>query len=200
MLLFSLGHCKAAYITDFVLNGLAVCCLLIFLVIRAPYPHPLWMLILFVLGLFAFTGVEYFLHRFILHGVEPFKCWHATHHAHPSSMTGTPIILSVSLIIFLMFIPVLIFTNWLFAGTLALGLNAGYLFYAIIHHAIHHWQCKYDWLKRRKIWHARHYHTDVAPIFFGITTSFWDAIFRSDDLHRCIYKQAPNRDENSDRN
>ena len=179
MAFFSLEHSKAAYLTDFVLYGVAVTLLLIFLSLLTPYAR-LWEVVVFVLaGLFASTGIEYFLHRFILHGLQPFKRWHELHHARPSALIGTPTILSTTLIIFLVFTPAFLLGDLLRASALTLGLTSGYLVYTITHHAAHHWSARHSWLKQRKIWHARHHHAAGNSVCFGVSTSFWDVVFRS---------------------
>jgi hypothetical protein len=51
-----------------------------------------------LLGLVAWTLLEYALHRFVLHGLQPFRTWHAEHHRRPRALIGTPTILSATLI------------------------------------------------------------------------------------------------------
>lgn len=179
MAFFSLEHSKAAYLTDFVLYGVAVTCLLIFLSLLTPYARLPEVAVFVLAGLFASTGIEYFLHRFILHGLQPFKRWHEVHHARPAALIGTPTILSTTLIIFLVFTPAFLLGDLLRASALTLGLTGGYLFYTITHHAAHHWPARHSWLRKRKIWHARHHHADGNSVCFGVSTSFWDVVFRS---------------------
>jgi len=124
------------------------------------------------------------LHRSILHGIQPFRRWHQRHHARPTARIGTPTILSISLIVFFVFVPAIVLGDVLQASALTLGLAAGYLFYTVVHHAMHHWQADSSWLKRRKIQHARHHHANAHPVFFGVTTGFWDSLFRTDAVDR----------------
>jgi sterol desaturase/sphingolipid hydroxylase (fatty acid hydroxylase superfamily) len=179
MAFFSLEHSKAAYLTDFILYGIAVTCLLIFLTLSTPLRKLAEVVIFVLAGLFTSTFIEYFLHRFILHGLQPFKRWHALHHARPSALIGTPTILSLTLIVILVFTPAILLGNLLRACALTLGLTGGYLFYTITHHATHHWKANHSWLKERKIWHARHHHVDAHPVCFGVSTGFWDEVFCS---------------------
>lgn len=190
MAFFSLEHSKAAYLTDFILYGIAVSCLTIFLGWSAPFLHPWPMLALLGIGLIAASLIEYLLHRFILHGLQPFRRWHQTHHARPTALIGTPTILSISLIVFFVFFPALLLGDVLQASALTLGLTTGYLFYTITHHATHHWQANSSWLKQRKIRHALHHHLDADPVFFGVTTSFWDNVFRSNVNDRMKVNQS----------
>jgi sterol desaturase/sphingolipid hydroxylase (fatty acid hydroxylase superfamily) len=50
--------------------------------------------------------------------------------------------------------------------------------YSVMHHAAHHWRSSGVWLKRRKQVHGLH-HQFGPPGFYGVTTSFWDHVFRT---------------------
>jgi sterol desaturase/sphingolipid hydroxylase (fatty acid hydroxylase superfamily) len=177
MKIFMPEHSKAAYLADFALYGIAVLALAIFLILAGPRGQALEMLMLVALGLMAWTAVEYFLHRVILHGVQPFKRWHEEHHRRPTALIRTPTILSASLIASLIFFPILLFGGSLWrACSLTLGLLMGYLMYSITHHAIHHWRVDNGWLKKRQQWHGSHHDSDDIGRF-GITIRFWDRVF-----------------------
>jgi sterol desaturase/sphingolipid hydroxylase (fatty acid hydroxylase superfamily) len=177
--LFALEHGKAAYGADFVLYSFAVVALAALLLVAAPSGHGLTSSGLAALGLGSWTVIEYLLHRFVLHGLAPFKDWHEEHHRRPRALICAPTILSASLVLVLVFLP-----SWALAGVwhacaLTLGLIAGYLLYAVTHHATHHWQAKSAWLKRRKRWHALHHHHTGRLAGFGVSTAFWDHVFGS---------------------
>lgn len=179
MKIFMPEHSKAAYLADFVLYGISVLALAAFLLLAGPQERALEMLVFVALGLMGWTAVEYFIHRVILHGVQPFKRWHDEHHRRPSALIRTPTILSASLILMLIFFPILLFGGEIWrACALMLGLLAGYLMYTITHHAIHHWHANTAWLKNRQHWHGSHH--DSADIGrFGVTSGFWDRVFGS---------------------
>jgi sterol desaturase/sphingolipid hydroxylase (fatty acid hydroxylase superfamily) len=65
------------------------------------------------------------------------------------------------------------------AGAVTLGVVAGYLAYAVTHHATHHWRSGNPWLQRRKRRHALHHHDKTVPRCYGVTSAFWDHVFRS---------------------
>ena len=130
-------------------------------------------------GLLGWTAIEYGLHRFLLHGPQPFRRWHAEHHQRPSARIGTPTILSGGLIAALVLLPALLLGDPWRAGALSLGMLGGYLAYTLSHHAIHHGCGDSRWLRRRKRWHARHHHPTRLPLCYGVTTGFWDRVFRS---------------------
>ncbi|GAB1426064.1 hypothetical protein MASR2M16_32980 [Thauera terpenica] len=41
-----------------------------------------WAMLMGLAGLVGWTLIEYLLHRFMLHRVEPFRAWHVEHHRH----------------------------------------------------------------------------------------------------------------------
>ena len=87
--------------------------------------------------------------------------------------------LSASLIFVLVFLPAWLLGNTWSASALTLGVLTGYLAYAVTHHATHHWRGNSAWLKRRKHWHAQHHHRTGQPGCYGVTSGFWDHVFRS---------------------
>lgn len=175
-------HSKTAYILDFVLYGIAILALALFLLIAGPRHQALELFALVALGVFLWTPVEYFIHRCILHGVQPFQQWHEEHHQNPTALIRTPTILSASLILALIFFPILLFSNNLWrACALTLGMLVGYFIYTITHHAIHHSVINIAWLKRRQHWHGLH-HDFREPGRYGVTSKIWDWVFRSNQI------------------
>lgn len=175
--LFTLEHGKAAYSADFALYGAAVLGLAAYLLVgESPVPR-LEVISYALIGLASWTGIEYVLHRFVLHGLQPFKGWHGQHHQRPTALIGTPTIMSATLITALVFLPVLALSDRWHAGALTLGVLTGYLAYGITHHATHHWHARSAWLKRRKRWHALHHHDTDQPGCYGVTSAFWDHVF-----------------------
>ena len=141
-----------------------------------------------VFGLASWTLVEYAMHRYVLHGMQPFRRWHAAHHERPQALICTPTLLSGTLIIVLVFIPALTLGDVWGASALTLGILAGYLAYTVTHHATHHWHADLAWLNRRKRWHALHHHHVDHPECYGVTTTLWDYVFGSD--HRTVVRRA----------
>ncbi len=181
MALFRLEHSKAAYYTDFAIYGAAVVALTAFLLLDNPPAEYLQIAALAALGLIGWSAIEYAMHRFLLHGLQPFRRWHEMHHERPSALIGTPTIISASLIGLLVFLPARLFGSLWPPCALTLGVLAGYFGYAVTHHATHHWYADNAWLKRRKRWHALHHHQTEhhpsQPGCYGVTSSFWDHVF-----------------------
>lgn len=177
--LFTLEHSKAAYWADFVLYGTSVVVLSAFLLLAGQREQWLEMAVLTLTGLVSWTAIEYALHRFVLHGLQPFQSWHVAHHERPTARISAPTILSATLIVALVFLPALALGGLWRACSFTLGVLCGYLAYAITHHATHHWRANNAWLKRRKRWHALHHHHTLKPGCYGVTSAFWDYVFGS---------------------
>jgi cyclopropane-fatty-acyl-phospholipid synthase len=175
---FTLEHSRWAYRADFALYGTAVVLLAAFLLAAGPHELRLEIWALALLGLASWSAIEYALHRFVLHGLQPFQRWHAEHHERPTALICSPTLFSATLIATLVFLPALVLGNLWRACALTLGVLSGYLAYAITHHATHHWRADNAWLKQRKRWHALHHHRD-GPRCYGVTSTFWDRVFGS---------------------
>ncbi len=172
-------HSKAVYRADFALYGAAVLVLAAFLLVSGPRGRWLEIVVFAGLGLASWTLIEYALHRFVMHGLQPFSRWHAEHHQRPTALICTPTILSTALIATLVFLPALVLSGNLWrASALTLGVLVGYLSFSITHHAIHHWSADSAWLKQRKRWHVQH-HTNGQSGCFGVTSTIWGHVFGS---------------------
>ena len=177
--LFTLEHSRAAYWLDFAAYGAAVGALAGVLVVAGPREQGWEIAAVALLGLAGWTAIEYALHRFVLHGMDPFRRWHAEHHLRPNALICAPTLFSASLILVLVFLPALMLGGVWRACALTLGVLAGYLGYAITHHATHHWRADNAWLRRRKLSHALHHHATLEPGAYGVTSAFWDHVFGS---------------------
>jgi len=176
MALLSIEHGKAAYWADFGLYAAVVSCLAVGITVFSPRGLGLGLGALAASGVVAWTLIEYALHRFVLHGLEPFRGWHARHHARPMALMSIPTLMSASLVAALVFLPTLEIAGYWPALALTLGTSAGYLAYALTHHATHHWRARGPWMARRKRWHALHHHAGGC---YGVSCSFWDRLFGS---------------------
>lgn len=180
---FSVEHSKLAYWADFGLYGVAILGLSLFLYLSGERIGPLHMVGFALGGLVIWTFLEYALHRFVLHGLEPFKSWHALHHLRPRALIFAPTLLSGTLIGLLIFTPTFLMSSPSRATALTVGLLIGYLGYALTHHAIHHWTAKARWMRARKLIHALHHSSSSSPVYFGVTSTFWDRVFGSNRKH-----------------
>lgn len=178
MTLMSIEHSTFAYRADFVVYGGAVTALGGWLILGHPAGTGLQLAALATAGLLAWSALEYALHRFVLHGLFPFKAWHREHHRRPVALICAPTLLSASLVGGLVWFPAVWSMGPWQGSALTLGVLTGYLGYAVTHHAVHHWPSTSPWLQQRKLWHARHHHLQ-QPCCYGVTSGLWDRVFHT---------------------
>jgi sterol desaturase/sphingolipid hydroxylase (fatty acid hydroxylase superfamily) len=134
----------------------------------------------FMAGAIAWTLLEYLMHRLVLHRLRPFLAMHGAHHDSPRAYLGTPTWMSLGFIWLVIFLP----AWWGFSLNVASGLTAGvmsgFLWYGILHHAIHHREPRLlaSWVSAAARRHMRH-HYSAQLGNFGVTTPFWDHLFRT---------------------
>lgn len=177
MSLFSLEHGKLAYWSDFAFYGVAVSLLSGWVVLGSPRGHGVETAALVLLGLAGWTLLEYLIHRFVLHGIAPFSVWHERHHLRPTALVSAPTVLSATLLALLVFLPALALGALWASSALFLGVLSGYLAYAVVHHATHHWRAGSAWSRRRKLWHALHHRHAADGCCYGVTSGLWDHVF-----------------------
>ncbi len=141
------------------------------------------MLLLFVVGWFIFTLVEYLLHRFLYH-IPANSAWkqkiaytmHGNHHDYPKdkSRLAMPPILALALATILYFFFLLFLGNDVY-GFLA-GFLIGYAVYLGIHYAIHTIKAPNRFFKA--VWdnHSIHHYREDDRAF-GVSTTLWDHVF-----------------------
>ncbi len=135
---------------------------------------PLTALLAVGLGLFAFSFIEYFFHRWMFHTRVPlFEQGHRTHHEQPLGYDSLPFFLPAVVLLTLAGLFALIMPTG-FALLMAGAITFGYIIYGLSHFIIHHVRFKHPWLRR---WagahHVHHYHPDSN---FGLTTPLWDVL------------------------
>ena len=174
--LLTLKQSDLAYRLDFALDGVAVATLGATLLVASPRADALTDTLLAAAGLSSWSAIEYVLHRFVLHGLQPFRRWHDAHHRRPTELICSPTVLSASLIVVLVFLPTLWLVGPWHACALTFGVLAGYFSYAVMHHATHHWRARSAWFRRRKRWHALHHRDAAHANCFGVTSGLWDRL------------------------
>jgi sterol desaturase/sphingolipid hydroxylase (fatty acid hydroxylase superfamily) len=130
-----------------------------------------------LLGLFAFSFIEYFFHRWMFHTRIPlFEQGHRMHHERPLGYDSLPFFLPAVVLLALTGLLVLLMPTG-FALLLAGSITFGYIIYGLVHFIIHHVRFKQPMLRR---WagahHVHHYHPDTN---FGVTTPLWDILLRT---------------------
>jgi len=131
-----------------------------------------------VSGVGLWTLAEYGVHSWLYHGVGFFVRLHDAHHREPHACIGAPPMLGTTLIFAVIYLPA-VAISWPMASGLTSGMLLGYMWYQVVHHATHFWHTsRGSYLYRARLHHsAHHYHRKLGN--FGITTAFWDRVFRT---------------------
>jgi sterol desaturase/sphingolipid hydroxylase (fatty acid hydroxylase superfamily) len=147
----------------------------------------------FVLGLVVYTPVEYFIHRYLLHGVFPdgdgpiarvlhrlFDASHADHHARPwdgmymnghlDTLWGAMVLVPLSFLAPYYTLPLFIATMF-----------ACYLFEEWLHYAMHFKHYKNRYFQYVRTHHLHHHSRSGAGLAYGMTSGIWDVILGTRD-------------------
>jgi sterol desaturase/sphingolipid hydroxylase (fatty acid hydroxylase superfamily) len=168
---------KAGYYADLFIYPPVVLAL-IAVALRSPHSHFFARLLLSCLsGIVGWTFVEYAVHRFVLHSIKAAVEMNDLHHASPTAFIGTPTGLSLVCFGFGGFVPLLLAADLEIASGTVIGLMIGYVWYLVVHDAVHRWRLDQEsFLYRAKLRHAAH-HYGKQEGNFGVTTGFWDRVF-----------------------
>ncbi len=167
---------KASYYADLWLYPPVIIALLV-TDFRSSNSHFFAHLAAPVSGILGWSFVEYVFHRFVLHSFPMIAKIHEMHHADPTAFVGTPTWLSLPAFGFGAFFPLLSVASLEISSGVMAGLLMGYVWYLIVHDAVHRWPSGHaSVLYRAKLRHAAHHHGRQEGNF-GVTTSFWDRVF-----------------------
>ncbi|MCC7344667.1 MAG: sterol desaturase family protein [Deltaproteobacteria bacterium] len=170
-------------IAIYVPAGIALVLWSLYLETRSWQSALLWI----TLGVFAWTLVEYLLHRFSFHrtrGGEPWKTFHSgLHLAHHRDVEAQDLILAPPFIGFLLGPAEVLFFSVLSGGLargllMEVGLFLGYFLYEWVHYSAHFGPARGPLMKFWKAHHLRHHFQDPHGNF-GVTTPLWDWVFRT---------------------
>ena len=146
----------------------------------------------FFLGIFAWTFMEYMLHRFVFHAEDhwylPNNRWclafhflvHGIHHCFPMDryrLVFPPI--NGYILYLVAFLP--LYTNvfpeeWM--PCVATGTIVGYMIYDLGHYFVHHSTPKLGYYRELKAYHMLHHYKN-GKAGFGVSNKFWDVVFRT---------------------
>jgi len=138
-------------------------------------------------GISIWSVTEYLLHRFVFHFEQTSKSgkrlhfiFHGVHHDFPGDRKRLvmPPTASIPLSIFFYFLFSLFFENSLKLYSFYSGFIMGYLFYDMMHYAIHHYNFKNSLFKKIKQHHMLHHYSDPTK-GYGVSPALWDIIFQS---------------------
>jgi len=133
-------------------------------------------LMMFVIGLFLWTFLEYAIHGFLSHVFNTFAApFHAGHHRNPRMVFTAGAWMPTAIVSALIFG----FFGLTPATTLWLGIVAGFLGYEIIHYRYHFARPVCALEDRMRTRHLAH-HMRAPQQIFGVTNSLWDRAFGSE--------------------
>lgn len=179
------GLTRRGYYADFLVAPVAMAALLAWAMLAGHFGVA-WMAAAIV-GLGAWTLVEYLIHRFVFHLVEYAWRGHLVHHQKPAAYVGLSSIYTMSMFAAAFALLALTFGAAM-ASALLFGLLTGYTAYIVVHDAIHHSTIAPGHpLYAAKLRHVLHHKGVEAN--FGVVTAFWDRVFRT---------YAPVREERTD--
>jgi len=141
---------------------------------------------LFLAGILFWTFFEYILHRWVFHFYPDWKfqqrlqfTMHGVHHQYPNDKDRLvmPITVSIPLSFLLLGVFYLLLGNlvWSFGS----GFMLGYLVYDMTHYSIHFFtRVKHPIFLKLRQHHMDHHFRD-SQRGFGVSSPFWDHIFRT---------------------
>lgn len=139
--------------------------------------------IMFGLGILAFTWVEYNIHRYLFH-MRTISQWranfqytiHGVHHEFPKDKDrlAMPPLLSVTIATLLLLLFRAIMGD--FAFSFLPGFLVGYSLYLTVHYLVHAYTPPKNFLKVLWINHSVHHYKDGECVF-GVSSPLWDYIY-----------------------
>jgi sterol desaturase/sphingolipid hydroxylase (fatty acid hydroxylase superfamily) len=127
----------------------------------------------------AWTLLEYLVHRFVFHHLPSLgQRLHQLHHDHPGDPDSERSSLSTPLLAFPVGFLLIRVAGIEDGSAIFAGLLSGYLVFIFVHYAVHRWPvAPGSWLYSAKMRHLTHHRFEKCN--YGVTTIFWDVIFRS---------------------
>jgi sterol desaturase/sphingolipid hydroxylase (fatty acid hydroxylase superfamily) len=140
-------------------------------------------IILFFIGLIAFSWVEYMVHRYIFH-MKTFTqiraklqyTLHGVHHEYPKDKDrlAMPPLLSITIATVLLLVFKVVMGELVFA--FLPGFFVGYASYLAVHYMVHAYAPPKNFLKALWVNHSVHHYKD-GEIVFGVSSPLWDYIY-----------------------
>jgi sterol desaturase/sphingolipid hydroxylase (fatty acid hydroxylase superfamily) len=140
-------------------------------------------LVMFFLGLIAFTWVEYMVHRYLFHmgtstetRAKMQYTMHGVHHEFPKDKErlAMPPVLSITIATLLLFLFRMILGDFVFS--FLPGFLVGYALYLLVHYMVHAYAPPKNFLKILWINHSVHHYKDGKAVY-GVSSPLWDYIY-----------------------
>ena len=139
----------------------------------------------FLIGFLVFTLVEYIVHRHVFHlvgegkGASRFRYTvHGVHHDFPRDKTRLAMPPIVSVVVAAGFLGLYTLIFGTFGVPFTAGFIAGYATYLCVHYSVHAFRPPNNFLRVLWTHHAIHHYQEPGRAF-GVSSPFWDHIFRT---------------------
>jgi sterol desaturase/sphingolipid hydroxylase (fatty acid hydroxylase superfamily) len=134
-----------------------------------------WIGLASVLGFVLWGLSEYAFHRWIYHQPEGiFGDGHRIHHEDPLVLVAMPWFMTTITMVALWYPCAEVLNIPYFSAGLA-GWLAGFVWYSLVHHGLHHWDMQNPWARKLRAYHRIHH--QLPGRNFGVTLRFWDRVF-----------------------
>lgn len=152
----------------------------------------LMMLSTLLIGVGLWTLAEWIIHGKLVHLMKtPATTLHMTHHKNPK-LVFTPWLIWIPIAVGVYGLSMVFLGVWI-GGVFSTGFVGGFLRYEYLHWRIHFKEPRSRREQRRKAHHLAHHYVDAAS-YHGVTTAFWDRVFRTlPDDFEAAYEQVGNR-------
>jgi sterol desaturase/sphingolipid hydroxylase (fatty acid hydroxylase superfamily) len=134
--------------------------------------------VIFAIGIFAWSFIEYLIHAWLSHTFDTFATpLHNVHHQDPRAVFAVGAWIPIA-IIWLMglalfgSVPGMIFLT---------GIVSGFVVYEAVHYRIHFHDPRGAWETRLRTRHIIHHHRN-PQVCFGVTSELWDLIFGTEPM------------------
>jgi sterol desaturase/sphingolipid hydroxylase (fatty acid hydroxylase superfamily) len=172
---------KASYYADMVLYPVLIAGLFLADLSAADRTPFAWLwLVSCLVGIPVWTLLEYLLHRFVFHELPGIVELHAMHHARPSAYVASPVWVGFLAWSGIVFLPLWLAGDFELAAGATSGLLLGYVWYLVVHDAVHRWPLQNSWLRKARRRHLLHHRGADLSGNFGVSTGFWDVAFRTE--------------------
>lgn len=157
--------------------------------------HPRLAVLFYLAGIPVWSLVEYLTHRYILHGrfKESKHRWkihkkfahkvldplHWEHHERPFDGLHINGVLKDLLPLFAIAAPLSFLFPFYTAPLILAGVCQGYVTEEWVHHSIHYYNFRNRYWRHLKKYHLYHHTSQGMTRGFGITSAFWDGIFKT---------------------
>jgi hypothetical protein len=163
------------------------------LALTSPHAHAVPVVLAFyALGIVGWTYLEYFAHRYVLHGRFPdgdgflqrflhrrFDHLHYEHHQRPwdgNHINGT---IEDTLPVVAVFIALSFLAPLHTLPVLVAGLMQSYVVEEWVHHSVHFYSFRGRYFRYMKRHHFYHHSPRGAEVGFGLTNGIWDVLRRT---------------------